>query len=62
MYSTLACLTLRALFHDQGDIRATVTQYKDSTSDLEAITWEVIITFILMFNIFAVATDHRAVW
>ncbi|XWS14995.1 hypothetical protein CRYUN_Cryun35bG0056600 [Craigia yunnanensis] len=58
--ATLASLTLRALFHDQGDIRATMTQCKDSTSDLEAITWEFIITFILMFNICAVATDHRA--
>ncbi|XWS14991.1 hypothetical protein CRYUN_Cryun35bG0056100 [Craigia yunnanensis] len=58
--ATLASLTLRALFHDQGDIRATMTQYKDSTRDLEAITWEFIITFILMFNICAVATDHRA--
>ncbi|XP_022768338.1 nodulin-26-like [Durio zibethinus] len=58
--ATLASLTLRALFHDQGNIQATMTQYKDSTSDLEAITWEFIITFILMFNICAVATDHRA--
>ncbi|XVE95304.1 hypothetical protein REPUB_Repub02eG0084800 [Reevesia pubescens] len=58
--ATLASLTLRVLFHDQGDIQATMTQYKDSTSDLEAIAWEFIITFILMFNICAVATDHRA--
>ncbi|XVE55505.1 hypothetical protein DITRI_Ditri03aG0164000 [Diplodiscus trichospermus] len=58
--ATLASLTLKALFHGQGDIRATMTQYKDSTSDLEAITWEFIITFILMFNICAVTTDHRA--
>lgn len=60
--ATLASLTLRALFHDQGDIRVTTTQYKDSTSDLEAIAWEFIITFMLMFTICAVATDHRAVW
>lgn len=60
--AALASLTLRVLFHDQGGIQATMTQYKDSTSDLEAITWEFIITFILMFNICAVATDHRAVW
>ncbi|EOY15995.1 Major intrinsic protein - like 10 [Theobroma cacao] len=58
--AALASLTLRVLFHDQGGIQATMTQYKDSTSDLEAITWEFIITFILMFNICAVATDHRA--
>ncbi|XP_025012197.1 nodulin-26 [Ricinus communis] len=58
--STLASLTLRVLFNDLDDIEVTVTQYKDSTSDLEAIIWEFIITFILMFNILAVATDYRA--
>ncbi|KDP41384.1 hypothetical protein JCGZ_15791 [Jatropha curcas] len=58
--STLAILTLKVLFHDQDDIQATMTQYKNSTSHLEAIIWEFIITFILMFNICAVATDHRA--
>ncbi|XP_022740332.1 nodulin-26-like [Durio zibethinus] len=58
--ATLASLTLRGLFRDQGDIQATMTQYTDSTSDLEAIIWEFIITFLLMFNICAVATDHRA--
>ncbi|XVE60490.1 hypothetical protein DITRI_Ditri05aG0133200 [Diplodiscus trichospermus] len=58
--ATLASLTLRVLFHDQGDIRATMTEYTDPTSHFEAITWEFIITFILMFNFCAVATDHRA--
>ncbi|KAG9156079.1 hypothetical protein Leryth_020667 [Lithospermum erythrorhizon] len=38
--STLACLTLRVLFHNQGDILPTLTQYKSATSDLEAIAWE----------------------
>ncbi|MBA0659378.1 hypothetical protein Goklo_011523 [Gossypium klotzschianum] len=57
--STLASLTLRALFHHRG-IEVTVTQYKDSTSDLEAFAWEFIATFILMFNVCAIATDHRA--
>ncbi|XP_021284138.1 aquaporin NIP1-1-like [Herrania umbratica] len=56
--ATLASLTLRVLFDDQGGIQVTMTQYKNSTSDLEAITWEFIITFILMFNICAVATDQ----
>lgn len=59
--ATLASLTLKVLFHDQHNIEATMTQYKDSTSDLEAIIWEFIITFILMLSICAVATDHRAV-
>ncbi|CAK9137436.1 unnamed protein product [Ilex paraguariensis] len=58
--STLACLTLRVLFNDQGDIKPTVTQYSSSTTDLEAITWEFIITFFLMFNICGAATDDRA--
>ncbi|KAJ0086870.1 hypothetical protein Patl1_08531 [Pistacia atlantica] len=58
--ATLASLTLRVLFTDQDNIHATTTQYTDATSDLEAITWEFIITFILMFTICGVATDHRA--
>ncbi|KAE8659282.1 Nodulin-26 [Hibiscus syriacus] len=58
--ATLASLTLRALFHAQHNIDVTVTQYKDSTSDLEAIAWEFIVTFILMFNVCAIATDDRA--
>ncbi|KAI6689310.1 hypothetical protein NL676_026138 [Syzygium grande] len=58
--ATLASLTLKVLFHDLDNIQATMTQYKDTTSDLEAIAWEFIITFTLMFTICAVATDHRA--
>lgn len=59
--STLASLTLSVLFNEQENIRPTMTQYADTTSDLEAITWEFIVTFILMFTISGVATDHRAV-
>ncbi|KAF9687321.1 hypothetical protein SADUNF_Sadunf02G0081400 [Salix dunnii] len=58
--STLASLTLRLLFHDQGNIQPILNQYSDPTSDLEAIAWEFIITFILMFTICGVATDPRA--
>ncbi|XP_044478459.1 aquaporin NIP1-1-like [Mangifera indica] len=58
--ATLASLTLKVLFSDQENIHAIATQYTDATSDLEAITWEFIITFILMFTICGVATDHRA--
>ncbi|KAJ6954562.1 hypothetical protein NC652_006101 [Populus alba x Populus x berolinensis] len=54
--STLASLTLRLLFHEQGNIQPVVNQYSDPTSDLEAIVWEFIITFILMFTICSVAT------
>lgn len=55
-----ASLTLKALFSEQDDIRATMTQYSDPTSDIEAVIWEFIITFILMFNICGAASDHRA--
>ncbi|KAL9359316.1 hypothetical protein Peur_047439 [Populus x canadensis] len=58
--STLASLTLRMLFREQGNIQPIVNQYSDPTSDLEAIVWEFIITFILMFTICGVATDPRA--
>ncbi|XP_027150092.1 nodulin-26-like [Coffea eugenioides] len=58
--STLACLTLRVLFHGQHDILPTHTQYRSSTSDLESIAWEFIITFILMFIICGAATDDRS--
>ncbi|XP_052203569.1 nodulin-26-like [Diospyros lotus] len=58
--ATLACLTLRVLFNDQGDINPTVTQYSASTTDLQAIVWEFIISLILMFTICGSATDHRA--
>lgn len=61
--ATLASLTLKVLFHNQltVNIEAIVTQYSDPTSDLQAIVWEFIITFILMFCICGVATDVRAV-
>lgn len=49
------------LYHDKVDIKVTVTQYSNSTSDLEALVWESIITFILMLTICGVATDHRGV-
>ncbi|KAG6786281.1 hypothetical protein POTOM_007879 [Populus tomentosa] len=58
--STLASLTLRLLFHEQGNIQPIVNQYSDPTSDLEAIVWEFIITFILMFTICGVATEPQA--
>lgn len=60
--ATLASLTLKVLFHEQDNIHATLTRYSDSTSNLEAIAWEFIITFFLMFMICGVTTDHRAVW
>lgn len=59
--STLACLTLRVLFNDQNNFDPIATQYSTATTDLEAITWEFIITFILMFIICGVSSDHRAV-
>ncbi|KAK0576728.1 hypothetical protein LWI29_022450 [Acer saccharum] len=58
--ATLACLTLKVLFHDKENIHLITTQYSDATTDLEAIAWEFIMTFILMFTICGVATDHRA--
>lgn len=61
MGATLATLTLKVLYHDKVDIGVTVTQYSNSTSDLEALVWESIITFILVLIICGVATDHRGV-
>ncbi|XP_050212877.1 nodulin-26-like [Mercurialis annua] len=58
--STLASLTLRVLFHKQDEIEIIVTQYKDSTSHLEAVIWEFMLTFFLMFSICGLATDHRS--
>ncbi|XP_062100932.1 nodulin-26-like [Humulus lupulus] len=58
--ATLASLTLRVLFNDEDSIRTITTHYSPPTTDLEAITWEFIITFLLMFTISGVATDHRA--
>lgn len=59
MGAILASLTLRLLFQDNIDLM--VTQYSDSTTHLQALVWEFIATFILMFTICGVATDHRAV-
>ncbi|CAI0446197.1 unnamed protein product [Linum tenue] len=59
--ATLGSLTLKVLFHKQGNIDPIATQYAVTTSHLEAFLWEFIITFILMFSICANATDHRAV-
>lgn len=61
MGGTLATLTLKVLYHNKVDIGVTLTQYSNSTSDLEALLWESIITFILMLTICGVATDHRGV-
>ncbi|CAL5417785.1 unnamed protein product [Camellia sinensis] len=59
--ATLACLTLRVLFNDQAvDMHPTVTQYSSSTTDLQAVILEFIISFFLMFTISGVASDHRA--
>ncbi|XP_021804219.1 nodulin-26-like, partial [Prunus avium] len=58
--ATLASLTLRLLFNDQNNIQATVTQFSYSTTYIQALTWEFISTFILMFTICGVATDDRA--
>ncbi|KAK4428553.1 Nodulin-26 [Sesamum alatum] len=60
--STLASLTLRVLLKDQrDDVLPMLTQYSStSTTHLEAIVWEFIITFILIFTICGVASDDRA--
>lgn len=57
----IACLTLRVLFNYQEDVIPMTTQYSDPTTDLEAIAWEFIITFFLMFVICGAADDDRAV-
>ncbi|KAF8377309.1 hypothetical protein HHK36_030684 [Tetracentron sinense] len=59
--STLAALTLSVLFHGQESIGDTLTLYKSPTTTFEALTWEFIISFILMLTVCGVATDHRAV-
>ncbi|XP_058756039.1 nodulin-26-like isoform X2 [Vicia villosa] len=61
MGGTLATLTLKVLYHNKVDIGVTLTQYSNSTSDLEALLWESIITFIFMLTICGVATDHRGI-
>ncbi|XP_065848163.1 aquaporin NIP1-1-like [Euphorbia lathyris] len=58
--ATVASLTLKAMYSKEDDIEIIVTSYKDSTSHLEAIIWEFIATFLLMFVISGVATDDRA--
>ncbi|GJZ86307.1 nodulin-26-like protein [Tanacetum coccineum] len=58
--STLACLTLEALFNHQKDTLPTLTQFSTPTTGLEAFLWEFIITFILMFSINGAATDDRS--
>ncbi|KAK9272597.1 hypothetical protein L1049_002971 [Liquidambar formosana] len=59
--SVLAILTLSVVFHSRVNMRATVTQYLGPTTVLEALTWEFIISFILMLTICGVATDNRAI-
>lgn len=59
--ATLACLTLRVLFNHQEDVIPMMTQYSDPITDLEAITWEFMMTFFLVFTICGAATDDRAV-
>jgi aquaporin NIP len=53
----LAALFLRASLGDVADVGATLP----SGSDVQAFTWEVLLTFMLMLVIMAVATDTRAV-
>ncbi|XP_070682469.1 nodulin-26-like [Malus domestica] len=57
--ATLASLTLKLLLNDQDSIQATMTQFFDPTTYLQALTWEFVITFILMFTICGVVTDDR---
>jgi MIP family channel proteins len=52
-----AALLLRASLGDVADIGAT----KPSGSDGQSLVWEVVLTFVLMLVIMAVATDTRAV-
>lgn len=61
MGTILASLTLKVLYEGKVDIRVVVTQYSSSTTQFEAIVWEFIATFILMFIVCGVATDHRGV-
>jgi aquaporin NIP len=52
-----AALLLRASLGDVGDVGATTP----SGSDAQSFLWEVVLTFVLMLVIMAVATDTRAV-
>ncbi|RWR92418.1 aquaporin NIP1-1-like protein [Cinnamomum micranthum f. kanehirae] len=58
--STLACLVLNALFSKDG-MGPTLTLPQKGISPLDAIIWEFIITFFLMFVVCGVATDERAI-
>ena len=53
----LAAALLRALLGDVGNVGATLP----SGSQGQSFVWEILLTFILMFVIMAVATDTRAV-
>ncbi|HVX30077.1 MAG TPA: MIP family channel protein [Nitrolancea sp.] len=55
--STLAALLLRAIFGNIASVGATLP----SGSDWDALILEIVITFILMFVVMAVATDTKAV-
>ncbi|KAL5705237.1 hypothetical protein ACHQM5_023569 [Ranunculus cassubicifolius] len=60
------CITLHVLYKHQADLNmvdlfSMVTKYSGHTSTYEAFIWEFIISFILMFVVCGVATDHRAV-
>ena len=52
-----AAALLRASLGDEGRLGATLP----SGSDAQSFTWEVVLTFLLVFVIMAVATDTRAV-
>ncbi|KAL5982202.1 hypothetical protein ACLOJK_016272 [Asimina triloba] len=58
--STLASLTLKALF-SKDNPKAALTLPSLHTTDLDTFVWEFIISFILMFVICGVGTDHRAI-
>jgi MIP family channel proteins len=55
--ATLAAVILRALFGDVAQLGTTLP----SGGDGQSLVMEIVLTFILMFVIMAVATDDRAV-
>ncbi|PIA52141.1 hypothetical protein AQUCO_01000193v1, partial [Aquilegia coerulea] len=59
--SILATITLHVLYNKQVDVLKIVNGFSEPVTVVEAVVWEFIITFILMFVIRGVATDHRAV-
>ncbi|KAF9608260.1 hypothetical protein IFM89_008545 [Coptis chinensis] len=59
--SILATTTLHVLYNHKVDLTKIVNAYSGSTTGLEALIWEFIITFMLMFTVCGVATDHRAI-